>query len=108
MCQLCGVRQLCNDYWKEIASGTSGDPTRDDAWFDFEGTVASRNGSRSWLLARSSIPVLLLRTSGEEVAFAPGDRIRLLNLRREPDDESPLPVAILTQASETFLLKGQP
>ncbi len=46
--------------------------------------------------------VLLLRTSSEVVSFGVGDHLRLLDLHREHDSESALPVGTLTNASEVF------
>jgi len=102
ICGFCGVRQLCNDYWGSQTNlpGGAGDS------FDFEGTVVDQNGSRSWLLATTAEPVLLLRTPSESVPFGIGDRLRLLGLRREEDEEVTLPVAVLTSASEVFPLTG--
>lgn len=102
VCEFCGVRQLCDDYWM----GRSDEIGDEGEWFDFEGTVVERNGSRSWVLGASAEPVLLLRTPSETVPFAVGDRLRLLGLRREEDDEVALPVAVLTNASEVFSLTG--
>ncbi len=100
ICGFCGVRQLCDEYWGRQANLPSG--TSD--WFDFEGTVVEQNGSRSWLLATTAEPVLLLRTPSESVPFGIGDRLRLLGLRRVEDEEVALPVAVLTSASEVFSL----
>jgi hypothetical protein len=47
---------------------------------------------------------LFLRTPSEAVSFGVGDRLRLLGLRREEDEEVALPVAVLTNASEVFSL----
>lgn len=100
ICGFCGVRQLCDDYWMGLADGSGAE----GEWFDFEGTVVKRNGSRSWVLASTAEPILLLRTPSETVPFGVGDRLRLLGLRREDDDEVALPVAVLTRASEVFWL----
>jgi hypothetical protein len=106
MCRLCGVRQLCEDYWdalKHTATPLSGDETD---WFDYEGTVTSKNGPRSWLVMADKGSTLLLRTSSETTTFRPGDKIRLLNLLRGRDPDSPVPIGTLTQASEVFLLEA--
>lgn len=100
ICGFCGVRQLCDDYW-------TGQPVPGEGagyWFDFEGTIIERNGSRSWILASATEPALLLRTPSEAVSFGVGDRVRLLGLRREEDEEESIPVAVFTSASEVFLL----
>lgn len=101
MCRYCGVRQLCDEYW-------AGLPGEDDAeWFDFEGTVSKRNGARSWVLVATAPTdrTLLLRTSSEVVPFGVGDHLRLLDLHREDDSESVLPIGTLTQASEIFTVE---
>jgi RecB family exonuclease len=103
ICGFCGVRQLCDDYWMARPNPTDGQ-NHGSEWFDFEGTVVEQNGSRSWLLATTGEPVLLLRTPSEAVPFGIGDHLRLLSLRREEDDEASLPVAVLTSASEVFSL----
>ena len=100
ICGFCGVRQLCDDYWMGLADSASAA----GEWFDFEGTVVQQNGARSWLLATTAEPVLFLRTPSEAVSFGVGDRLRLLGLRREEDEEVALPVAVLTSASEVFSL----
>ena len=101
MCRYCGVRQLCDEYWADL-------PGEDDAeWFDFEGTVSKRNGARSWVLVDTA-PAdrkLLLRTSSEVVPFGVGDHLRLIDLHREDDSESVLPIGTLTQASEIFTVE---
>jgi hypothetical protein len=104
VCRFCGVRQLCEDYWMQLptlpaSSQLGGDPD----WFDFEGTVIERNGSRSWLVAAASgKPTLLLRTMSEAVPFKVGDHLRLLDLHRDIDPESTLPIGTLSHTSEVF------
>ena len=100
ICGCCGVRQLCDDYWESRRYSAASPDDR----FDFEGTVVKRNGSRSWLLAATAEPVLLLRMPSETVPFEIGDRLRFLNLRRVEDEEVVLPVAVFTSASEMFSL----
>ena len=106
MCGLCDVRQLCDEYWKSNAVWTRGDDPATSDWFDIEGTVTAHNGARSWLVAGAGKPDLLLRTSSEVVPFGVGSRIRIVNLRREDDEESPLPVGMLTSASEVFVFQS--
>jgi hypothetical protein len=106
MCRLCGVRQLCSDYWNSIemktVTGTSG---ANADWFDFEGTVTRRNGSRSWLLAATGDDgTLLLQTASETVPFNVGDRVRFLNLHHEDDTQSLLPIGRLTHISECYTM----
>jgi hypothetical protein len=70
------------------------------------GAVTSNFHPQRDNLATTADPVLLLRTPSETVPFGVGDRLRLLGLRREEDEEVALPVAVLTSASEVFSLTG--
>lgn len=104
MCRFCGVRQLCEDYWDSLTHLATRSSHEEPDWFDYEGTVTSRNGPRSWLVTADDGSALLLRTSSETTTFRLGDRIRLLNLLHGRDPDSPVPIGTLTQASEVFLL----
>ena len=106
MCRMCGVRQLCSEYWTGLDRGLSETAAGSEPdWFDFDGTVTSQNGTRSWLVsADTDQPSLLLRTSSESVPFQVGDQIRLLNLHREIDPESDMPIGTMTHVSEVFAL----
>ncbi len=103
-CGLCCVRQLCDEYWTGLElTPRSGLLGRETDWFDFEGTVTKQNGARSWLVVTpTDDAALLLRTSSETVSFKVGNRLRLLNLHREEDTESSLPIGTLTHVSEVF------
>lgn len=105
-CRFCSVRSLCSAYWP-----TTPDPrdVKRGAWFDFEGTVAERNGIKSWWLHDSSPEnkALLLRTTAAHHVFESGQRLRLLGLRREEDPETDISVAVLTQMSEVFEVTRQ-
>jgi PD-(D/E)XK nuclease superfamily len=104
MCRLCGVRQLCEDYWQALNHMATSSSDDEPDWFDYEGIVTSKNGSRSWLMTADEGSTLLLRTSSETTTFPLGHRIRLLNLLRGRDPDAPVPIGALTQASEVFLL----
>lgn len=101
-CAFCSVRPLCSAYWP-----TTPDPAtlKRGSWFDFEGIVIERNGIKSWWLhdLRTKNP-LLLRTTSAHHSFEPGQRLRLLGLRRDEDPEDKGVVAVLTQTSETFFV----
>lgn len=105
-CRFCSVRPLCSAYWP-----TAPDPgtLKRGTWFDFEGTIVERNGIKSWWLHDSSPQknALLLRTTSAHHEFEPGQRLRLLGLRRGEDPESDTPVAVFTQSSEVFEVTGQ-
>jgi hypothetical protein len=108
ICRLCGVRQLCEDYWAEVATvPMTGGSTGEPQWFDLEATVASQNGPRSWLVTSDGDQsTMLLRTPSEDTTFRVGDRVRLLNLLRGNDPEA-MPVGSMTQASEVFVLEAR-
>ena len=104
-CTFCAVRPLCSAYWP-----TTPDPAtlKRGTWFDFEGTVVERSGIKSWWLNDLSAEKnpLLLRTTSAHHKFEPGQRLRLLGLRRDEDPEADAVVAVLTQASEAFIVTG--
>ncbi len=104
-CTFCAVRPLCSAYWP-----TTPDPAtlKRGTWFDFEGTVVERNGIKSWWLNDLSAEKnpLLLRTTSAHHMFEPGQRLRLLGLRRDEDPEADAVVAVLTQVSEAFIVTG--
>jgi len=79
------------------------------SWFDFEGTVVERNGIKSWWLhdLGPRKGPLLLRTTSAHHAFEPGQRLRLLGLRRDEDPDSEVAVAVLAQTSEVFVVTGE-
>jgi hypothetical protein len=107
MCGFCGVRQLCEDYWMGLPKlRASSQVGSDPDWFDFEGTVIERNGPRSWLVAPArGETTLLLRTTAESVPFNVGDHLRLLDLHRDIDLESTLPIGMLSHVSEVFVVQ---
>jgi hypothetical protein len=108
MCRLCGVRQLCDDYWSSLDRLTDSQPEPGEPdWFDYEGIVISRNGPRSWLLTANpgDKPDLLLRVTYEAGGFHSGDRLRILNLLRDRDPELPFLVGAMTGTSEIFVLE---
>lgn len=105
-CRFCSVRPICRPYWS-----TTIDPAglKAGAWFDFEGTVDERNGIKSWWL-RGLGPQqnpLLLRTTSAQQVLEPGQRLRLLGLRRDDDPEIDAVVAVLTGTSEVFVVVGE-
>jgi len=104
-CSFCAVRPLCSTYWS-----TAPDPAalKPGTWFDFEGIVVERNGIKSWWLHDQS-PMknrLLMRTTSAHHVFEPGQRLRLLGLRRDEDPDTEAVVAVLTQNSEVFVVTG--
>jgi hypothetical protein len=102
-CSSCSVRPLCSIYWS-----TSPDPAilKRGTWFDFEGTVVERNGIKSWWLHDLSPAknALLLRTTSAHHVFDPGQRLRLLGLRRDEDPDTDAVIAVLTQTSEVIVV----
>ena len=107
MCRLCSVRHLCEEYWNGPAASALGSPTSD--FVDCEVVIVSRNGPRSWIVetdagGRSA----LLRTPTETPGFAPGDRVRLLDLAQARDDDMSRFTLTMTQASEVYKLRQSP
>jgi hypothetical protein len=103
-CRLCPVRSICTAYWQEMTP----DPValRGRTWFDYEGIVGQQNGIKSWwMLDRGSRKTeLLLRATSVGRPLEPGQRLRLLGLRRDDEPEVESTVATLTANSEVFLV----
>lgn len=105
ICATCSVRHLCEDYWSFLAGGSGTAEPDAPYWFDYEGTVISQNGPRSWVLAGAGIhSQLMVRTSASD-GLPLGQDVRLLGLLRGHDPESPIPIASLTESSEVFPLE---
>jgi hypothetical protein len=109
MCRLCGVRQLCGEYWAVLSplaqlGQTPGGPDI----FDYEGMVVGREGPRSWRIAadNNAHPPLIVRISAPTPELRAGDRVRILNLLREGEPDMPTLVGVMTVASEVFLLEA--
>jgi len=106
-CGFCQVRQFCNEYWSKVVP----DPANlsDGALFDYQGVVGPQNGAHSWwLVGEASEPKkLLLRTSPAITALPGGSRIRVLGLRFDDEPEVAAPVAVMTAASETFVVTAR-
>jgi RecB family exonuclease len=100
LCNLCGVRHLCEDYWSDPASTAR----NDEGFVDREGTVVSQNGPRSWILETPQRDRLLLRAPTESPVFAVGDDVRLVDVFLSQDDESDQFVVTITSTSEVFQL----
>ena len=103
-CRLCGVRQLCADYWDHRSAAPV--PSTEGEWFDLEGTVASQHGAKSWVVesAGGHGPILIRTPSTSETL--PLDRsVRLLGVRRviDPDEPDAL-IAATGGGTETFVL----
>lgn len=88
-CGYCQVKHLCDAYWPAVPPAISEVSTEE--WFDFEGSVARPNGSRSWFVATLTEPPteVLVRTVDTDVPFPVGQRVRLLGVRRSQDPDKP-------------------
>lgn len=106
-CRICPVRSICAAYWQEMAPNPAALP--DGTWFDYEGIVGQQNGTKSWwMLDRDSRKTqLLLRATSVGCQLEPGQRLRLLGLRRDHDPEVESTAATLTANSEVFLVAGE-
>lgn len=106
-CQFCQVRHLCDAYWVSVPPTITCAPL--DEWFDMEGRVSRRNGSRSWVFETLDQPTLevLVRTLETDVPFPVGRRVRLLGVRRSVDPDAPERLVIsLSTASEWYPLRA--
>lgn len=106
-CQFCQVKHLCDAYWTSVPPPITSAPLGE--WFDMEGRVSRRNGSRSWVFETLDQPVLevLVRTLETDVPFPVGRRVRLLGVRRSVDPDTPERLVIsLSTASEWYPLRA--
>lgn len=103
-CGTCEVRQLCNEYWENVAPDPSG--LADQERFDCQGTVLAANGPRGWWVRREpgSGPDMLIQASRNGPGLTAGDRVRILGLRAALDPDSDTTVAMMSSATEVFKL----
>ena len=88
-----------------MAPLTAGELGGDPVFADCQGTIATRNGPRSWIMTLEPTRFdVLLRTPTETPGFEVGDRVRLLGVVYGADDDAERTVATITQASEVFVL----
>lgn len=106
-CRFCQVKHLCDTYWASVPPPITSAPL--DEWFDMEGRVSRRNGSRSWVFEMLDQPEVevLVRTLETNVPFPVGRRVRLLGVRRSLDPDAPERLVIsLSTTSEWYPLRS--
>lgn len=88
-CRYCSVRHLCDAYWSALSPFTKAASAEE--WFDFQGRIVRRNGSRSWFVETLTQPPVevLVRTVETETAFQVGRRVRMLGVRQSKDPDDP-------------------
>lgn len=104
ICEHCSVRHLCDDYWVAQTKASWSKPVTDPI-VDCAVTIDRQNGPRSWLVTLDpTAATALLQTATENVAFSAGQRLRLLAVVVDRDEESETPTLRLTNSSEYFSL----
>lgn len=104
-CMYCAVRPICDDYWGDLSTLSRGSDESPATYGDVEVVIRARNGPRSWKAAvRPQGADALLRTMSEELAWAPGTRLRLLDASVVEEESNGTIVVTLNAASEAFLL----
>ena len=118
-CRFCGVRQLCDEYWKEgtqllLASEKRSGLTTSEDFVDIEVNIAGRHGPTMWdgvivsagrLLTGAKVIVNPTKSDLEAQAIlAIGGRVRIVGARLTfPDGEdSDLHLVSISQFSEVF------
>lgn len=106
-CQFCQVNHLCAAYWANVPPHITEAPVGE--WFDMEGHVMRRNGSRSWIFEtlEPSNTEVLVRTAETDMAFPVGRHVRLLGVRRSLDPDTPERLVVsLSTTSEWYLVRS--
>lgn len=87
-CGYCQVKHLCGAYWAEMPRHIT--QVEVDEWFDLEVLVVRPNGARSWFVETTIAPAteVLVRTVSSTTTLPVGERIRLLNVRKDSDPDS--------------------
>lgn len=99
-CYYCPVRHLCDEYWSSPYVRRDGHLS---TFADIKVLVRRRNGPRSWmaqLIGGSS--EVLLRTSSECDIFAPGQRLRILEIVVVDSGDKDLKVATAVAGTEMY------
>jgi hypothetical protein len=108
VCAYCDVRQLCDPYWRQVASKAGDERQGDVSYADCELRVVERNGARSWKvedLTRGGSAILRTRT--EQSVFRAGQTFRALRLSVWREDASDSRVLSETRFSEVFPLDAK-
>lgn len=106
-CAFCEVRHMCGDYWSSIPPSVAQVPI--DQWFDFQGRILRRNGTRSWHAQTLGEPPyeVLIRTVDASLEFDIGQSVRLLGVRRSQDADDPRRLAVaMVSTSEWYAIAG--
>jgi hypothetical protein len=103
-CGFCPVRQLCREYWEEVAPAPA--TLSPGAWFDYQGVVGQQNGPRSWWMMsrRTKRRELLMRTTSPLTTLPTGLQIRVLGVRLDDDPEVDALVGAMSASSEVFIV----
>lgn len=100
-CRLCGVRQLCSEYWKPAAQQTLATEGADRRFSDVEMTITGRHGPSSWdavIGVSRDAPEgkqAVLRTK-DDLDLRSGVRLRVLDAAVVVDVEDETQPAVVT------------
>lgn len=107
VCGRCPVRQMCAEYWAEIAPAQLAQA--EGAWIDIECRIVDHTGIRTW----TARPIdddsreLLIRTPRADANLPVNARVRILGAMVRNDPDRPGLVAVsLSSSSEWFEVAG--
>lgn len=95
-CSYCGMRHLCDEYWKHLVESRGSDEESEGQYGDLQIRLSARHGPTSWegiVESSSSLKIgrsILLRTSNLFFDLQPSQRLRLLNIRLSVLRDDPL------------------
>ena len=115
-CRTCGIRHLCNEYWKSETQNLLVNNYLTNSLMDIEVAIENTHGSRSYdaiciccrKIAHGS--ALSVRIYESTMAFQKGDRIRLLGVHLSnacediDDSKGKPPIISVNKSSEFFFL----
>jgi hypothetical protein len=112
-CRYCGVRQLCDEYWKPDTQRAMGGTLPDASTFiDVELAVSGRHGPASWDCSVVSSRLnrtgerVLLRTRPSDPDFGRDSRVRVLDAHTSlPNQDGDPSIVTLGASSEVFVVE---
>jgi hypothetical protein len=119
-CDVCGVRQLCGDYWQRPDGTVQTNDVDRRSRIDLQATIVGQHGPSSWDATIEGAPGhtfrgrrALIRTAGD-VALPSGGQVRILDADLQdvehdgPEADKPDAVIVMLNASSEVYVSSKP